>query len=91
MRDVVGDSLYCDEETGVSEAFGNVVLTDVENQCMLTGNYCRYEDQAGIAVATDSAVCYEFSGSDTLYVHADTLKMVTYNQKTDSVYRDLLP
>lgn len=89
MRDVVGDSLYCDEETGVSEAFGNVVLTDVENQCMLTGNYCRYEDQAGIAVATDSAVCYEFSGPDTLYVHADTLKMVTYNQKTDSVYRDL--
>lgn len=89
MRDVVGDSLYCDEETGVSEAFGNVVLTDVENQCMLTGNYCRYEDNTGVAVATDSAVCYEFSSPDTLYVHADTLKMVTYNQKTDSVYRDL--
>lgn len=89
MRDVVGDSLYSDEETGVSEAFGNVVLTDVENQCMLTGNYCRYEDNTGVAVATDSAVCYEFSSSDTLYVHADTLKMITYNQKTDSVYRDL--
>lgn len=89
MRDVVGDSLYSDEETGVSEAFGNVVLTDVENQCMLTGNYCRYEDNTGVAVATDSAVCYEFSSPDTLYVHADTLKMITYNQKTDSVYRDL--
>lgn len=89
MRDVVGDSLYCDEETGVSEAFGNAVLTDVENQCMLTGNYCRYEDNKGVAVATDSAVCYEFSSPDTLYVHADTLKMITYNQKTDSVYRDL--
>lgn len=89
MRDVVGDSLYCDDETGVSEAFGNVILTDVENQCMLTGNYCRYEDHTGVALATDSAVCYEFSSPDTLYVHADTLKMVTFNQKTDSVYRDL--
>ena len=89
MRDIVGDSLYCDDETGVSEAFGDVVLTDVENKCMLTGNYCRYEDQTGVAVATDSAVCYEFSEADTLYVHADTLKMVTYNQKTDSIYRDL--
>lgn len=89
MRDIVGDSLYCDDATGVSEAFGHVVLTDVENNCMLTGNYCRYEDLNGVAVATDSAVCYEFSGPDTLYVHADTLKMVTYNQKTDSVYRDL--
>lgn len=89
MRDIVGDSLYCDDETGVSEAFGNVVLTDVENKCMLTGNYCRYDDHTGVAVATDSAVCYEFSGVDTLFLHGDTLKMVTYNQKTDSVYRDL--
>ena len=89
MRDIVGDSLYCDNETGVSEAFGNVVLTDVENKCMLTGNYCRYEENTGTAVATDSAVCYEFSEVDTLYVHGDTLRMVTYNQKTDSVYRDL--
>lgn len=89
MRDIVGDSLYCDNEAGVSEAFGNVVLTDVENRCMLTGHYCRYEEQTGTAVATDSAVCYEFSEADTLYVHGDTLRMVTYNQKTDSVYRDL--
>ncbi|MDE5550135.1 MAG: hypothetical protein K2I99_02095, partial [Bacteroidaceae bacterium] len=61
----------------------------MENHCMLTGNYCRYEDNAGVAVATDSAVCYEFSGADTLYVHGDTLKMITYHQKTDSAYRDL--
>ena len=89
MRDIVGDSLFCDDEAGVSEAFGNVVLTDVENKCMLTGNYCRYEENTGMAVATDSAVCYEFSEADTLYVHGDTLKMLTYNQNTDSVYRDL--
>lgn len=89
LRDIVGDSLFCDDNAGVSEAFGNVVLTDVENQCMLTGNYCRYEEQTGMALATDSAVCYEFSEGDTLFVHADTLKMVTYNQKSDSVYRDL--
>lgn len=89
MRDIVGDSLACDDEAGVSEAFGNVVLIDVENKCMLTGHYCRYEENTGIAVATDSAICYEYSGPDTLYVHGDTLKMITYNQKTDSVYRDL--
>ena len=89
MRDIVGDSLFCDNEAGVSEAFGRVVLTDVENRCMLTGNYCRYEEQTGMALATDSAVCYEFSEADTLYVHGDTLKMLTYNQRTDSVYRDL--
>lgn len=89
MRDIVGDSLFYDNEKGVSEAYKNVVLTDVENKCMLTGDYCRYEEPTGVALATDSAVCYEFSGADTLYVHGDTLKMITYNQKTDSMYRDL--
>ena len=89
MRDIVGDSLYYDEEKGVSEAFGSVVLLDVENHCMLTGHYCRYEDEHGVALATDSAVFHEFAESDTLYVHADTLKMITYNAQTDSVYRDL--
>ena len=88
MRDIVGDSLFCDEESGVSEAFGNVILLDVENRCMLTGDYCRYENESGVAIATDNAVFHEFSESDTLYVHADTLKMVTHNVQTDSVYRD---
>lgn len=89
MRDIVGDSLYCDKENGISEAFSNVVLTDVENKCMLTGDYCRYEENTGVALATDNAVCYEFSGPDTLYVHGDTLKMISYNQDTDSAYRDI--
>ena len=89
MRDIVADSLFCNKTEGYSEAFGNAVITDVENQCMLTGDYCRYNDNTGIALATDRAVCYEFSGPDTLYVHGDTLKMITYNANTDSAYRDL--
>lgn len=89
MRDIVGDSLYYDKNAGVCEAYNDVILTDVENKCMLTGNYCRYEENTGVALATDSAIAYEFSGPDTLYVHGDTLKMVAHNMGTDSVYRDL--
>lgn len=89
MRKIVGDSLHCDKETGFNEAFGNVILTDDENLCMLTGHYCSYDENTGQAVATDSAVVYEYSQKDTLYVHADTLKMFTYNMDTDSVYHDM--
>lgn len=89
MRDIVGDSLYYDKNAGVCEAYYDVILTDVENKCMLTGDYCRYEENTGVALATDRAVAYEFSGPDTLYVHGDTLKMVAHNMNTDSVYRDL--
>lgn len=89
MRKIVGDSLYSNKETGVSEAFGNVVLTDDENLCMLTGHYCSYNQNTGEAVATDSAVAYEYSQKDTLYVHADTLKMFSFNINTDSAYHDM--
>ena len=89
MRKIVADSLYYCKGKDVSEAFGDVVITDEENLCMLTANYCQYNQTTGFALATDSAVAYEYSQKDTLYVHADTLKMFTYNLNTDSVYRDL--
>nr|MCR5312849.1 hypothetical protein [Bacteroidaceae bacterium] len=89
MRKIVGDSLHCDKVGGIFEAFDDVVLTDEENSCMLTGNYCNYDQNTGCALATDSAVAYEYSEKDTLYLHADTLKMVSYNMDTDSAYRDL--
>ncbi len=89
MRKIVGDSLYSNRETGISEAYGNVILTDDENQCMLTGDFCSYNQNTGEAVATDRAVAYEFSQKDTLYIHADTLKMFSYNMDTDSAYHDM--
>lgn len=89
MRKIEGDSLHYDKATGSNEAFGNVIVTDDENQCMLTGNYCWYDEKTGDALATDSAVVIDYSNPDTMYVHADTLKMFTYNLDTDSIYRDL--
>lgn len=89
MRKIIGDSLHYDKNTGISEAFGNVVLTDDENLCSLLGDYCWYDGNTGNAMATDSALVMEYSGPDTLYVHADTLRMFTFNLDTDSVYRNL--
>ena len=89
MRKIEGDSLHYDKASGINEAFGNVIVTDEENQCMLLGDYCWYDENTGNALATDSAVVIDYSSPDTMYVHADTLKMFTYNIETDSVYRDL--
>lgn len=89
MRKIVGDSLHYEKSTGVSEAFGNVIITDDENQCALQGDYCWYEEGTGNALATGRAVAMEYSSPDTMYVHGDTLKMFTYNLDTDSVYHNL--
>ncbi len=89
MRRIEGDSLHYNSITHLSEAFGDVVLTDAENNCMLLGNRCEYNDSLGYAMATDSAVIVDYSTPDTLYAHGDTLKMFTFNINTDSVYRNL--
>ncbi len=89
MRKIIGDSLHYEKETGISKAFGNVILTDDENLCAIKGNYCWYDENTGNSMATGKAVALEYSGKDTLYVHGDTLKMFTYNLDTDSTYRNL--
>ena len=86
-RFLTGDSLWYDGKSGVSEAFFDVIYTDSVNKNMLTGNYGYYEDPIGYALCTDSAVAVDFSQRDTLFMHADTFKVFTYNIETDSVYR----
>lgn len=88
-KEIVGDSLYYDSKKGTSEAFRNVVYKDTVNKNMLTGDYCWYDDNTGYAMATKRAVSIDYSQKDTLYMHADTFKIFTFNINTDSVYRKI--
>lgn len=86
-KTITGDSLYHNSETGVSKGFGNVVFNDSLNKNALLCGHLEYNDKTGYGFATRQALMKDFSQPDTLYVHADTLKMYTYNIDTDSVYR----
>ena len=86
-RHIEGDSLVYDKTTGFNEAFRNVVVTDEVNKVTLTGHHCWYDETTGNAMATDSALVIDWSEPDTVYIHADSLKMFTYNLDTDSVTR----
>ncbi|NPD93075.1 OstA-like protein [Xylanibacter muris] len=88
-KEIVGDSVYYDGKAGTSEAFGNVVYTDKINKNMLIGDYCMYDDSTGYAMATKRAMAVDFSQHDSLYMHADTFKIFTFNINTDSVYRKI--
>lgn len=89
-RRMVGDSLRYNKDTGLMQAFGNVIYDDKANSNMLTGEYCQYNELTGQAYVTDSALLKDYSNvADTLFVHADTLRLYTYNMDTDSVYRVL--
>ena len=86
---MVGDSVYYDSKLGFSQAFRNVVYVDSLNKNKLTGNYGEYYENTGYAMCTDSAVAIDFSQGDSLFMHADTFKIVTFNIETDSVYRKI--
>ncbi|MDR0973460.1 MAG: hypothetical protein LBM61_05695 [Prevotellaceae bacterium] len=86
---LVGDSVFYDRLTGYGEAFNDVVMNDTVNRSMLTGDYCFYNQQTGSALATNRAVAIDYSQGDSLFTHADTLRLITYHINTDSMWREM--
>ena len=86
-RKIVADSIVFDKQQGIAEGFGDFVVNDDANHSILTGDYCYYNDSTGYSLAHGRALLKNFAEPDTLFLHADTLKIITYNQKTDSTYR----
>lgn len=89
-RKLEADSIHYDKETKRSYAYDNVYFFDPKNNSILTGDYGWYDEEKGEAMCTENAVAKDFSNvEDTLFIHGDTLRLFTYNQKTDSAYRIL--
>ena len=82
---LIGDSIFYNRDTGMGEVYGNMSLIDTAQHVTLQGEYGYYNEQTGYAFATDSARFLEYSQGDTLFLHADTLQMVT----VASVYREI--
>lgn len=77
-----GDSIFYFKEKGYGEVFGNMFLQDTTKHVILMGNYGFYDDLNDYAMATDSAFCIEYSQKDSLFIHADTLKLITIIDST---------
>ncbi len=86
-KTITGDSLFYNSKTGEGEGFGRVVYIDSENKNQLLADYCHYNETEGTALATKNALVIDYSQGDTLWVHADTIRMESFNMNTDSIYR----
>lgn len=86
-KEITADSLYHDDRKGVSKGFGNVVYVDKVNQNKMTCNTFMYDDHQGRGYATDNPVLIDYSQKDTLWMHADTMRIESFNYQTDSVWR----
>lgn len=82
---LTGDTIFHNQKTGIGKVYGDMFLQDSLRKAIIGGNYGYYDDNLGYAMATDSAYAIEYSEKDSLFLHADTLKMIT-----DSLDRQLI-
>lgn len=84
MKVLIGDTILYNRKTGIGEVFGDMFLEDKLQKSILKGNYGYYEEQTEYGMATDRAYAIDYSQNDSLFVHGDTLIMIT-----DSIHRNV--
>lgn len=81
---LIGDTILYNRQTGIGEVFGNMFLQDRVQKAILRGDYGYYEEKTEYGMATDMAYAIDYSQEDSLFLHGDTLIMIT-----DSIYREI--
>ncbi|NCA78859.1 MAG: hypothetical protein EOM76_01505 [Sphingobacteriia bacterium] len=84
-KHLTGETIFYDKKNGKGEVFKHIAIEDTVKCMTLYGNYSRYIEKGELALATDSALLMEYSGKDTLYIHADTL----YSYAVDSTNKEV--
>ncbi len=74
-RILEGDSVFYDENTEFGIARSNVTIRDTTRNVLLKGNYAEYYKEPEKAMVTDSAVMVQILDGDSLFLHADTLRL----------------
>lgn len=88
-KNVTADSIYYDMQNGYSEVFGDIFFNDTINCNMLSGEYAYLNEVVDSAYVTGRALVTDYSQRDSLFMHADTIWVVSYNVDTDSLYRQI--
>lgn len=84
MKVLIGDTILYNRQTGIGEVFGDMFLEDKTQKAILRGNYGYYNEKTEYGMATDLAYAIDYSQNDSLFVHGDTLIMIT-----DSIHREV--
>ncbi len=71
-----GDSLYYDRKLGYGKAIKNVFLMDSVQKIIVTGEFAEHFEKEGVSEVTINPVMIVIDKTDSLFLHADTLKYV---------------
>ena len=80
-----GDSLYYDRNNGIGKAFKNVQITDTIKDFIINGDYAIHYEKENNSIITGNTMLTMIMESDSLFLHADTLKATYDSTKTDRI------
>ena len=88
---MVGDSVIFNDAKGMAEAFGNVQIRNYADKLDVDGEYAYFSQENDSAVITGNALAIEYSAGDSLYIHADTFRLLSFfNESGDTLlYREM--
>lgn len=76
-----GDSIYYDEINDYGQVFKNGSMLDPEKEIIIKGHYLDYKySNKDYAYALDSSLAILYNDNDSLFLHADTLK-IKFNEE----------
>ncbi len=76
---LTGDTIYYNRTSGFGEVFSKMAITDLTKSIVICGNYGYYNEKTKCGLATKNAEMLQIQKGDTLFLHADTLKLNTVN------------
>jgi len=75
-QSITGDSLFYDRNKGYGKAIKNVKITDTVQNAIISGHFGEHFENEGLSIVTEEAMLTITSDTDSLFMHADTLKYV---------------
>ena len=73
---LTGDSIFYDKNKEFGIGWNNIVLIDTTKGYIVKSNYVEYSEIGGNSMATDSALLIMIDDTDSLFLHADTLRLL---------------
>ncbi len=72
---MIGDSIYYSQGSNIGKGYSDILMKDTTRHISILGDYAYSDMDNDYSLVSRNAVLKEYSGSDTLHLHADTLLM----------------
>ena len=79
-QSMTGDSVFYDRNRGYGKAINNVLVRDSVENVFITGHFAEHFEEEGTSTVTREAVLAIIAENDTLFMHADTLRSLYFEE-----------